>query len=310
MRKQNFIQGTVILIITMSIVKFLGLINRFIIARILTTEGIGIYMLVMPTFILLIALSQLGFPISISKLVSENEIKKSMTNKSIILSASKLALINSVILISVLLVSAKFLSYHLLHDGRTYYPILALSFFIPLVSFSSILKGYLHGLRVINIPPYIHSLTAIAILVILQKVLAYISLKNTKVRSKIEGTPSVIIANGKVDYVEMRKNRYTFDDLMVQLRDKGAKSISEVEFAILESSGTLSVFKKEENKLFVSPLPLIVSGELIKENFQYVDIDEVDFRTLLKNKGYQDFRNIMYANYENNELFIVTTYAD
>jgi len=158
--------------------------------------------------------------------------------------------------------------------------------------------------------PYIHSLTAIAILVILQKVLAYISLKNTKVRSKIEGTPSVIIANGKVDYVEMRKNRYTFDDLMVQLRDKGAKSISEVEFAILESSGTLSVFKKEENKLFVSPLPLIVSGELIKENFQYVDIDEVDFRTLLKNKGYQDFRNIMYANYENNELFIVTTYAD
>lgn len=154
MRKQNFIQGTVILIVTLTIVKILGLINRFVIARLLTTEGIGIYMLVMPTFILLISLSQLGFPISISKLVSENNIKKTLTNKSIILSALKLATINSVILITLLLVSVRFLSYHLLHDERTFYPLMGLAFFIPLVAFSSILKGYLHGLKVISIASY------------------------------------------------------------------------------------------------------------------------------------------------------------
>lgn len=156
--------------------------------------------------------------------------------------------------------------------------------------------------------PYFYFVIAILTLVLLQRLLAYVSLKNTKARGKIEGKPSVIIANGMVDYYEMRKNRYTFDDLMLQLRDKGARSISEVEFAILEVSGTLSVFKKEDD--FISPLPLIISGEVVKDNFKYVDIDQEDFMTLLHNKGYHEVKNIMYANYEHNELFIVTTYVD
>ena len=67
MKKQTFIQGTIILVVVGMIVKVLGLINRMVIARFLTTEGIGIYMMVMPTFILLISLAQLGFPIAISK---------------------------------------------------------------------------------------------------------------------------------------------------------------------------------------------------------------------------------------------------
>jgi stage V sporulation protein B len=154
MRKQNFVQGTVLLIVIMAIVKFLGMINRFIIARVLTPEGFGLHMLVMPTFILLISLAQLGFPISISKLVSENRIKKTLTNKGILLGAVKISLLNSAVLITILLLSARFLATSLLHDERAFYPILALSIFIPLVAFSSILKGYLHGLKIIDIPAY------------------------------------------------------------------------------------------------------------------------------------------------------------
>lgn len=154
MKKQTFIQGTIILVIVGMIVKVFGLINRMIIARLLTSEGIGIYMMVMPTFTLLIALAQLGFPIAISKLISENNIKKQLSNKSIVLKAFKISLINSSILMILLLLSAKFLSYNLLNDKRTYYPILMLTFFIPLVSFSSIIKGYLHGYKIISVPSY------------------------------------------------------------------------------------------------------------------------------------------------------------
>jgi uncharacterized membrane protein YcaP (DUF421 family) len=158
--------------------------------------------------------------------------------------------------------------------------------------------------------PYIYTVVAIGLLVFFERLIAYITLKKTKLRDKLEGKPSVIIANGKVNYFEMRKNSYTFDDLMMQIRDKGFKSISEVEFAILETNGILSTFKKEEGEPFMSPLPLVISGEIIKENFQYVDIDEMDFMTLLKNKGYDGVKNIMYANYEKSELFIVSTVED
>lgn len=125
-----------------------------LIARLLTPDGIGVYMMVMPTFLLIISLSQLGFPIAISKLVSENNIKQEISNKVIVLKALKISIINSIILISILLMSAKFLANNLLNEPRTYIPLLMLVFFIPLVSFTSILKGYLHGLQIISIASY------------------------------------------------------------------------------------------------------------------------------------------------------------
>ncbi len=153
--------------------------------------------------------------------------------------------------------------------------------------------------------PLFYSVIAIGLLVFLQKVLSYITLKNSKVRDKIEGTPSVLIANGRVDYKEMNKQKYTFDDLLNQLRDKDIRSISEVDYAILEVGGTLSVFKKGESK--ISPLPVIISGHFIKENFRYLDINEEDVKQILKDKGYDDIKKILYANYEHDELFIIKT---
>lgn len=156
--------------------------------------------------------------------------------------------------------------------------------------------------------PMINSIVAIASLVIFQKILSYVALKSTKLRDKIEGSPSVIIANGNINYEEMKKQKYTFDDLINQLRDKNIRSISEVDFAILEVSGTLSIFKKGTSE--ISPLPIIISGEIVKENFRYLDIDEKRVRELLKEKGYTDIHKILYANYENEELYIIKLNAD
>ncbi|HEY8364741.1 MAG TPA: DUF421 domain-containing protein [Haloplasmataceae bacterium] len=151
--------------------------------------------------------------------------------------------------------------------------------------------------------PLLYTLIIISLLVFFQKFFSYITLKNAKLRDKIEGTPSVIIANGKVNYQEMRKQSYTFDDLMNQLRDKNIRSISEVDYAILEVGGTLSVFKKSDSK--ISPLPVIISGNIIKENFKYLDITEKEVLKLLEEKGYHDISKILYANYENDELYII-----
>src|SRR5690625_3047134 len=73
--KQSFLQGTLILIIAGLITRFLGFINRLVLARILGEEGVGLYMMALPTLFLVITLTQLGLPIAISKRVSEASAK-------------------------------------------------------------------------------------------------------------------------------------------------------------------------------------------------------------------------------------------
>ena len=101
-------------------------------------------------------------------------------------------------------------------------------------------------LVVISIENYnksmLYTLIPISILAILQLILAFISLKKPKIRNFLDGNPSVIIKDGKINYKEMVKQKYNLDDLLVQIREKGYRSIEEIEYAILENNGTLSVF--------------------------------------------------------------------
>ena len=91
------------------------------------------------------------------------------------------------------------------------------------------------------------SIVPIITIVLLQLLSSKISLKNKKARDILDGNPSVIINRGKVNFKEMLKQRYNIDDLLVQLRNQSIKSIEEVDYAILENNGKLSVFKKSES---------------------------------------------------------------
>ncbi|SDM99421.1 DUF421 domain-containing protein [Sediminibacillus halophilus] len=115
-----------------------------------------------------------------------------------------------------------------------------------------------------------------AILLLIQRFTAWASLKNQRFRGWFEGKPSVIISKGKIDEHEMRKQRYNFNDLMQQLRENGTKSIQDVEFAILEASGKLSIFEKSVNgsdgissEGYV--VPVIVDGKI-----QYGALEKID----------------------------------
>ena len=96
--------------------------------------------------------------------------------------------------------------------------------------------------------PFLHTLTPMFVLLLLQLVLSFISLKSSKFRKLLDGQPSIIMNNGKIDEKVMRKQRYNFDDLLTQLREQGIIDLNEVQFAILESTGKLSVIKKEQNQ--------------------------------------------------------------
>ena len=138
----------------------------------------------------------------------------------------------------------------------------------------------------------------IILLVICQIVMALLSLNKKSVREMFDGKPSVVINNGKLQIKEMIKQRYNLDDLLTQLREENFKSISEVDYAILETSGKLSVFKKENSKKVTFPLPLIVEGKIEYDNLKLLNKDT----NWLLNNLKTDISNVFYGFYKENNI--------
>ena len=147
-------------------------------------------------------------------------------------------------------------------------------------------------------------LLPIIILVILQIILAKVSLKSDKLRSILDGDASLIIDNGKVNFKEMIKQRYNLEDLLTQLRARNVKSIEEVEYAILETSGKLSVFTKDANNSGPYPLPLILDGKVQKKTLEKLKKKEKWLDELLLQKKI-NLDDVFYAFYKDNQLFII-----
>lgn len=144
-------------------------------------------------------------------------------------------------------------------------------------------------------------ITPIILLVVLQIGSAFASLKSKKIRDVFDGKPSVIITNGKINIREMLKQRYNLDDLLTQLREQSIKSISEVDYAILETSGRLSVFKKDTSKKVVFPLPIIIEGKIEYDSLALLNKDINWLRDHLS----VDIEDVFYGFYKNNSIYII-----
>lgn len=141
MKKNSFIRSTIILTIGGIITKILGMIIKIVLTRSIKETGMGIYMMIMPTYMLLISIAQLGFPVAISKLVAEG----SHDNKRLVLGIIPISLIINIIIIFLLFIFAPFISNNLLHEPLTHLGLISIGFVLPFVSISSILRGYFFG---------------------------------------------------------------------------------------------------------------------------------------------------------------------
>lgn len=148
------------------------------------------------------------------------------------------------------------------------------------------------------------SLLPLLLLVVLQILIAKVSLKSSKIRTILDGNPSVIIDNGKVNFKEMIKQRYNLEDLLTQLRAREVKSIEEVEYAILETSGKLSVFRKAAVTNGPYPLPIILDGKIQQDTLKSLKKNEAWLNSLLKTKKVK-LDDVFYAFYKDKQLFII-----
>ncbi len=148
------------------------------------------------------------------------------------------------------------------------------------------------------------SIVPIITLSSLELLLSYLSLKNKKIRNIIDGEQSVIIKKGIINFKEMKKQRYNIDDLLTQLRNQSIKSIEEVDYAILESSGKLSIFKKQDDPKSNYPLPLIIDGKIDYQVLKEINKDKEWLEEqLIKNNV--ELNEIVYSFYKDNNIYII-----
>ena len=95
------------------------------------------------------------------------------------------------------------------------------------------------------------------------------------------------------------------NDLYTQLRAKNIRSIDEVEYAILETNGNLSVFTFEENKDHIFPLPLIISGEIQQENLALIQKTEKWLQTELELQDIYSPQEVYGASYQDGKVKVV-----
>lgn len=152
--------------------------------------------------------------------------------------------------------------------------------------------------------PILHTIVPMVLLMFIQIGLAFLSLKNKKFRDMVDGHPSLIINKGKIDRNEMKRHRYNYDDLMVQLREKNVRNIADVEFAILETSGKLSVFEREKNKDGEITIPLILDGEIQLENLQKINQTKEWLEKNLQRRGYSSIQEISFCSFQKGQFYI------
>ena len=139
--KNKFLQATFILMIGGLVTKLLGFAIRIIYTRMVGSDAINLYSLVMPTYSLLLTIATLSLPVVISKLISEHKTK----SLKILSSATIITLSLNLVVIFIIYFSKDFIASFLLHDKRASSLLMAMALTFPFVSISSILKGYFYG---------------------------------------------------------------------------------------------------------------------------------------------------------------------
>ena len=150
---------------------------------------------------------------------------------------------------------------------------------------------------------FVHTVIPMLFLMVIQISLALVFLKSKKFRDLVEGKPVVIINHGKIDEKIMKQQRYNFDDLLLQLREKNIRNIANVEFAILETSGKLSVFEKDHTSSGIT-IPLIIDGVIQEKNLERIEKSKQWLVSQLSKRGLKEYDSISFCSFQDGKFFI------
>lgn len=181
---------------------------------------------------------------------------------------------------------------------------------LPVFDFLSLIAvGAVVGADIAD-PDIEHWPTAYAVVLIifaLHYIYSLVLVKSKRAGKLLTFEPVVVIEKGQFVKGNMKKLKYSIDNILTLLREKDVFDLNEVEFAIVESTGQLSVLKKTQyqpitpseikiNTDYVGlSIPLIVEGKIYKENLERLNLDEKWLSSQLKNNNFSSEKEVFYA---------------
>lgn len=149
MKKNSFIQGAVILAVSGIIVKLIGAVSRIYLSRLLGGEGIGLYQMAYPIYLLCLSISTAGLPVAISIMVSErNAIHDFLGGQRILkIALSVLTLTGLLFSVGLFFGSSVLIDHHIVRDPRAYWSLIALAPAVFCATISATMRGYFQGLQ-------------------------------------------------------------------------------------------------------------------------------------------------------------------
>lgn len=133
--------------------------------------------------------------------------------------------------------------------------------------------------------PIFNGIIPIIGLLIMQMLISFINMRSLVLRSIISGKPTILIYRGKIDEKSLKKEKITLNELQERLRQNGTFSLGDVEYAILETSGQLTVIQKPEKRTVIPedlqitpeyeglPYDLVLDGKIMSDNLQVIGKD-------------------------------------
>ncbi len=155
--------------------------------------------------------------------------------------------------------------------------------------------------------PLFNSIIPIIMLLSFQILVSFAAQKSEKIRAAVSGRPSVLIENGKIKEAELRELHLNINDLLEQLRICGYPNIDDVEFAIFETNGEITVIPKSQSRPVQPrdlglptnyeglPHPLIIDGNVNYENLGKVKKDELWLKNELSRFGIHEIKDVLFA---------------
>jgi uncharacterized membrane protein YcaP (DUF421 family) len=168
----------------------------------------------------------------------------------------------------------------------------------------------------------VNGLIGLVVYTLLSVILAYGAIKSFKFRDLVESSPSILIKDGKIMERSLFRHKMTYDDLMNGLREKDAFKIDEVEMAILETNGQISVMKKPEYQALTpkdigirmeadhAPSLIIIDGTLLEKRLQSLGYTKDWLLSEIKKKGANTFEDVFLAQVNSNGNVYVDLYDD
>lgn len=161
------------------------------------------------------------------------------------------------------------------------------------------------------------SFTVLLSITILTLIVDFVHLRSIKVRKVLEAEPVIVIEKGQINSQNMKKLRLSIEELLMLLREKNIFILDEVENAIMETDGMLSVQKKSQNlpltpkdmniKTPVKSLTrdVVNDGKILEQNLNYINLNEEWLNAQLLQMGINDAKDVFYAGLDsNNHLYV------